>query len=357
MKDCNSEINRFFRSRLEHAELPVREGFWDDLQRDLQLAGDTHKISFLVPNRLRLYAAVVSVLILLGSVFAVCWYCLPDKEIGEVLSNAYAIGDAKSLSDFFTLDTATPEVCPYNVLPASDHQITLLKESSSLSDRQTVMTVRIRVPVAHQESYAGEQETDVFESEDVNYINSGQDVGLQDLENSVTPLEILSEERAVESKHPRWTFKAGIGSALPYRNCTMPFTMEVLAGYRFNSRLAVESGVRSNYVHQDVPQANNIHTLGIPLQFNVGLVSLPRVNFYAIAGGMMEKTFGFDRQDENVSFAVQAGVGLQYQLNNRIAFFAEPTVSYHFDTDAGERTLHTERPTNLNFMCGIRMSY
>lgn len=44
-------------------------------------------------------------------------------------------------------------------------------------------------------------------------------------------------------------------------------------------------------------------------------------------------------------------------MNDRFALFAEPSVSHHFDTDSQTRTLRTERPTNLNLLCGVRMTY
>ena len=55
--------------------------------------------------------------------------------------------------------------------------------------------------------------------------------------------------------------------------------------------------------------------------------------------------------------SVAAGVGVRYRLNDRFALFAEPSVSHHFGTDSETGTLRTERPTNLNLLCGVRMTY
>jgi len=48
---------------------------------------------------------------------------------------------------------------------------------------------------------------------------------------------------------------------------------------------------------------------------------------------------------------------VRYRLNDRFALFAEPSVSHHFGTDSETGTLRTERPTNLNLLCGVRMTY
>ena len=60
---------------------------------------------------------------------------------------------------------------------------------------------------------------------------------------------------------------------------------------------------------------------------------------------------------EPIQLSIAAGLGIRYKLNDRIALFAEPTVSHHFDTDSQTKTLRTERPTNLNLLCGVRMTY
>ena len=69
----------------------------------------------------------------------------------------------------------------------------------------------------------------------------------------------------------------------------------------------------------------------------------------------MEKIISGDSSPLQV--AVQAGVGLRYKMTDRLAFFAEPSVSHHFNEDSSPRTLRTERPLNLNLLCGLRMTY
>ena len=86
-----------------------------------------------------------------------------------------------------------------------------------------------------------------------------------------------------------------------------------------------------------------------------------KVELYALAGGAVEKCVAGARDNsfeaEPVQCSVKAGLGVRYKMTDRLALFAEPAVSHHFDTDSPTRTLRTERPTNLNLQCGLRMIF
>ena len=163
---------------------------------------------------------------------------------------------------------------------------------------------------------------------------------------------------AVSPSKPRnWALKAGIGTSLPKGNFHMPFTAGVSVERCLNKHFSLEAGLQYNCLDGD----HTLHTLGIPVRLNMMLASTPKVDFYAMVGGAAEKCIagapdnGFGA--EPVQLSVAAGVGVRYKMNNRFALFAEPSVSHHFDTDSQTRTLRTERPTNLNLLCGVRMTY
>lgn len=137
----------------------------------------------------------------------------------------------------------------------------------------------------------------------------------------------------------------------------MPLTAGVTVERSLNNWLALETGIQYNRLHAD----RTLHTLGIPVKLNMTLASTPRVDLYAVVGGAAEKCIagapdnGF--KAEPVQLSVAAGVGVRYKLSDRFALFAEPLVSYHFDTESETKTLRTERATNLNLLCGVRMTY
>ena len=137
----------------------------------------------------------------------------------------------------------------------------------------------------------------------------------------------------------------------------MPFTVGVSVERCLNKHFSLEAGLQYNCLDGD----HTLHTLEVPVRLNMMLASTPKVDFYAMVGGAAEKCIagapdnGFGA--EPVQLSVAAGVGVRYKMNNRFALFAEPSVSHHFDTDSQTRTLRTERPTNLNLLCGVRMTY
>mgnify|MGYP000812218867 FL=1 len=158
-------------------------------------------------------------------------------------------------------------------------------------------------------------------------------------------------------KSRKWALKAALGTSLPKGDYNMPLTAGVTVERSLNNWLALETGVQYNRLHAD----RTLHTLGIPVKLNMTLASISKVDLYATIGGTAEKCIagardnGFDA--EPVQLSVAAGIGVRYKLNDRFALFAEPSVSHHFDTDSDTRTLRTERPVNLNLLCGLRMTY
>ena len=107
--------------------------------------------------------------------------------------------------------------------------------------------------------------------------------------------------------------------------------------------------------------SHTYHTLSIPVRLNVNLAGNDKVDLYAMAGGSVEKCVAGAENNsfgaEPLQLAALAGVGVRYKLNDRFALFAEPMLTYHFDTDSSTRTLRTERPANFNLLCGVRMTY
>ena len=119
------------------------------------------------------------------------------------------------------------------------------------------------------------------------------------------------------------------------------------------------------YNHEElenvVPQKKRFANASVGEILDVLLAGNDKFDFYATAGGAVEKCVAGAADNsfsvEPVQLSVATGLGVRYKLTDRIAFFAEPTVSHHFDTDSSTRSLRTERPTNLNLLCGVRMVY
>lgn len=174
------------------------------------------------------------------------------------------------------------------------------------------------------------------------------------------------EEKSVARsvlKSRNWALKAYVGSSLPDGDFRMPLTTGVSVERQLGKRLSLEAGLQYNRLHDvALPEGSHTyHTLSIPVRLNVNLAGNDKVDLYAMAGGSVEKCVAGAENNsfgaEPLQLAVLAGVGVRYKLNDRFALFAEPMLTYHFDTDSSTRTLRTERPANFNLLCGVRMTY
>ena len=167
-------------------------------------------------------------------------------------------------------------------------------------------------------------------------------------------------ENAPEVKKARhWALKASIGTSLPQSSFHAPLTADVSIERQITRRLSLEAGVQYNRL--DASEGETLHTLGIPVKLNWLLTQGKKVDLYAQIGGMVEKCIAGapdnSFRSEPVQGSVLAGLGVRYRLNDRLALFAEPSVSHHFNTDSSTRTLRTEQPVNINLLCGLRMTY
>lgn len=363
----NDEITGLFRSRLAGAEMTVREDFWEGLQRDLPspVAAKGRRSLFLSP-RFHRVAAAASVVFVLGAASAAFWYFSPKEEIKEAFTQVAAMTPEGNLNgdvvqeSFPSIHQANPMAQksgtqhPANGIPAG---------LTAQADEDESMSVHVSIRIT-QRVYGNQQQPGN------GYYSNGTPAGNGNYHSNpghkdadIDRMLPSSEEEpaksvAVSPSKPRnWALKAGIGTSLPKGNFHMPFTVGVSVERCLNKHFSLEAGLQYNCLDGD----HTLHTLGIPVRLNMMLASTPKVDFYAMVGGAAEKCIagapdnGFGA--EPVQLSVAAGVGVRYKMNNRFALFAEPSVSHHFDTDSQTRTLRTERPTNLNLLCGVRMTY
>ena len=66
-----------------------------------------------------------------------------------------------------------------------------------------------------------------------------------------------------------------------------------------------------------------------------------------------------EEQTENVKekrpqLSVNAAIGAEYKLYDRLSVFAEPGVSYYFDNGSDLTSIYKDRPTNFNLNVGLR---
>lgn len=378
----NDKITDIFRNRLSGAEMTVREGFWEELQRSLPQtmvpAGEevsepslpstsavNGKRLALSPRFYRV-AAAASVVFVLGAASAAFWYFSPKEEIKEAFTQVATMTPDGSLKgdvvqeSFPSIHKANPTAQkPGTKQPASGIPAGLTAQTED-DDESVSVHVSIRIT---QRVYGNSQQTGNGHynnsAQNGTYRSTADHAGTGSDANSASSVgEASATKTASAWKSRNWAVKAAMGSSLPKGDYHMPLTAGVSVERRLNDRFSLEAGVQYNRLDADNA---TLHTLGIPVRLDMMLASSSKVDFYAMAGGTAEKCIagapdnGFSA--EPVQLSVAAGVGVRYKMNDRVALFAEPSVSHHFDTDSKTRTLRTERPTNLNLLCGVRVTY
>lgn len=357
------EITGLFRNRLTGAEMTVRDDFWEKLQGDVaSSAVSRKKAAFLSPKYYRV-AAAASVLFVLGAASAAFWYFSPKEEIKEAFTQVAALTPEGSLNgdvvqeSFPSIHQATPAAQKPGIKQPANGILAGMATQSE--DENESVSVRLSITIRQRVQTGG----GYFNNNTVSHNgNPYQNTTTQGNSDSDIFPSVSAEEEPEDAllkyqKSRKWALKAALGTSLPKGDYNMPLTAGVTVERSLNNWLALETGVQYNRLHAD----RTLHTLGIPVKLNMTLASISKVDLYATIGGTAEKCIagardnGFDA--EPVQLSVAAGIGVRYKLNDRFALFAEPSVSHHFDTDSDTRTLRTERPVNLNLLCGLRMTY
>ena len=378
----NDGLENLFRNRLGNARMELRDGFWEDLQHDLLQAapeadGETDKAEgllvagkrrFLSPRYYRV-AAAASVVLILGAASAAFWHFSPKEEIRDAFDEvAVVVPQGNLMQDrvqetFPSIAQAQPSgkqtstAAPHQGMPAS---------LADGDDEAVSVRVSITITERHYGSqhpsngrYYASQRNNNYTSATDNYggnglaANAGTDKGSETQAAAVQPLNHATARRAL---------KAMVGTSLPKGDCSMPLTAGVTGEWKLGkSNVWLETGLQYNLLPMKGEEGRNLHTLSVPLKFNLTLLQAGKLDLYVSAGGAAEKCVAGAPDNsfkaEPVRLSAMAGLGVRYKLNDRIALFAEPSVSHSFDTDSPLQTLRTERPTNLNLLCGVRMIY
>lgn len=354
MKKEKNEITDLFRSRLVDAQMEVKEGFWEKLETDVSVACRQRHRALIFR-----IAAAASVLLVLGASSAVLWNFSPREDLGEAFHKIEASrtgslnGDGLQISQ---LPQATGPVL-YSPAPFSGGAL-----PSSEKGGEDSLSVRLSVSFSFSSSTAfgggGRSNQYTGYRKAANSNRRGDNSAFVPSEsNSADEIPITGEQVSRESN---WAIKAEAGFALPADEGAYkpPVSTGITVERRLNDFLSVETGLLYSNLRSD---EQTLHYLGIPVRMIFLLADTEKFDLYASVGGMADKCFSGAPDnsfaEEPIQLAVTAGVGIRYKINDRLALFAEPGVSHHFQTDSKLVTARTKRPTNFNLLCGIRMTY
>lgn len=150
---------------------------------------------------------------------------------------------------------------------------------------------------------------------------------------------------------PRWS----VGVGLNYTLLTRKF-------YGKYTKVNPEPKTADVQISSDI--RNNQSYIGIPVNVFYNIVNQKHLNFYAYAGGAVEKCvsdkyflLGYDiTHVENVKglqWSAAAGIGVEFMLGDHIGMYIDPSLRYYFDCGQ-PKSIRTVQPLMLGFEMGMR---
>ena len=159
---------------------------------------------------------------------------------------------------------------------------------------------------------------------------------------------------------------------------SLPLNLGVQFQFLLKNNMAIGIGVnytmlRSTYdclINKksfNVKQA--LHYIGIPVNIYGQIVDSNNFSFYLNAGAAVEKGIravyhlkSYDQTERNsspidgVHFSVNAGMGVEYKLNNTLGLYLEPNIVYHINSDV-PRSIRTDQPLQVEAELGFRFRF
>lgn len=150
----------------------------------------------------------------------------------------------------------------------------------------------------------------------------------------------------------RWSLGIGVNYTLLTSNFDGKYTK-------------VENGVPSLPISERVK--NTQHYIGIPVNAYYNIVSRDFINFYAYAGGTVEKCVGNIYQVQTtpvvnhseavsgVQLSANAGIGIEFLLGKHVGIYLDPSLRYYF-RGSQPKSIRTAQPLMLGFEAGVRFN-
>ncbi len=163
-----------------------------------------------------------------------------------------------------------------------------------------------------------------------------------------------------------------------------PIKLGVSVNYRLSDRWSLGTGLTYSYLSSELTSGTDdshyttqqkLQYVGIPLNVSYTFWQHKRWSVYGTTGGMVEKcvkgksTTDYvvdgkrqSSQDNEVKekrpqYSVGAAVGVQAKIADRVGFYLEPGVSYHFDNHSDVVNIYKDTPLNFSLGLGFRYSF
>ena len=149
---------------------------------------------------------------------------------------------------------------------------------------------------------------------------------------------------------PKWSIGAGVNYSMLSRKFSGTYTKVNAAGVIENS---TASDIR-----------NTQHYIGIPVNAYYDIVDSRNVNFYAYAGGAVEKCISdkysvlntsiiHNEKVDGFQWSANLGIGVGFKLGEHLGLYIDPSLRYYFDCDQ-PHNIRAAQPLMLGFEVGLR---
>jgi hypothetical protein len=162
-----------------------------------------------------------------------------------------------------------------------------------------------------------------------------------------------------------------------------PVTMGLSISYNLNEKWSITSGLTYTILSSQLRSGSDsyyynseqtLHNVGIPLNINYNVWRNEKISIYLSGGGVVEKNiygelttdYIVDNKIESseedkiaidqLQWSLNTSVGIQYNLSKKIGVYAEPVASYYFKNGSEIETIYKEKPANIGFRFGLRLS-
>ena len=149
----------------------------------------------------------------------------------------------------------------------------------------------------------------------------------------------------------KWSIGAGVNYSMLSRNFYGTYTKVGVGGTIENS---TSSDIR-----------NTQHYIGIPVNAYYDIVDSRNVNFYAYAGGTVEKCISDKYSVLNTSiihkekvdgfqWSANVGIGVGFKLSKHLGLYIDPSLRYYFD-NGQPHSIRSAQPLMLGFEVGLKL--
>lgn len=148
----------------------------------------------------------------------------------------------------------------------------------------------------------------------------------------------------------RWSLGVGLNYTLLSRKFYGDYT-------KVENGQIIETPIKSDI-------RNTQHYIGIPVNAYYDIVQKSFVNFYAYAGGTVEKCLSDEyrvmakniihkEKAKGVQLSANLGIGVEFMLGKHLGIYLDPSVRYYFNCNQ-PKSIRTAQPLMLGFEMGLR---